>query len=169
MTVNEKIAYLKGLMEGLDFEPDTPEKRILSLVVEIIGDMCEVDDSISDRMDNLEEYISEIDSDLGDVEEVLCECPPEPPFDPNEYLSDFDDLDDLDDLDDINDDELDDLDELEELDEYDDDDEDEEDDTFSVECPECGEEVYFDSSLLDRKEIRCPSCNNLFKFRIDEE
>lgn len=167
MTVNEKIAYLKGLMEGLDFEPDTPEKRILSLVVEIIGDMSEVDDSISDRMDNLEEYISEIDSDLGDVEEVLCECPPEPPFDPNEYLNSFDDLDDLDDIDD------DDLCELEELDEYDDDDdddeEDEEDDTFSVECPECGEEVYFDSSLLDRKEIRCPSCNNLFKFRIDEE
>lgn len=165
MTVNEKIAYLKGLMEGLDFEPDTPEKRILSLVVEIIGDMCEVDDSISDRMDNLEEYISEIDSDLGDVEEVLCECPPEPPFDPNEYLNSFDDLDELDDIDD------DELEELEELDEYDDDDddEDEEDDTFSVECPECGEEVYFDSSLLDRKEIRCPSCNNLFKFRIDEE
>lgn len=166
MTVNEKIAYLKGLMEGLDFEPDTPEKRILSLVVEIIGDMCEVDDSISDRMDNLEEYISEIDSDLGDVEEVLCERPPEPPFDPNEYLSSFDDIDDLEDLDD------DDLDELEELDEYDDEDEDDDDevdDTFSVECPECGEEVYFDSSLLDRKEIRCPSCNNLFKFRIDEE
>lgn len=167
MTVNEKIAYLKGLMEGLDFEPDTPEKRILSLVVEIIGDMSEVDDSISDRMDNLEEYISEIDSDLGDVEEVLCECPPEPPFDPNEYLNSFDDLDDLDDIDN------DDLCELEELDEYDDDDDDdekdEEDDTFSVECPECGEEVYFDSSLLGRKEIRCPSCNNLFKFRIDEE
>lgn len=165
MTVNEKIAYLKGLMEGLDFEPDTPEKRILSLVVEIIGDMCEVDDSISDRMDNLEEYISEIDSDLGDVEEVLCECPPEPPFDPNEYLNSLDDLDELDDIDD------DELEELEELDEYDDDDddEDEEDDTFSVECPECGEEVYFDSSLLDRKEIRCPSCNNLFKLRIDEE
>lgn len=165
MTVNEKLAYLKGLMDGLEFEPDTPEKKILSLVVEILGDMCEVDDSISDRMDNLEEYISELDSDLGEVEEVLCDRPPEPPFDPRDYLGDLEEFDD-DDLDDLE--ELDDYDEDDDFDD-DDDEDDDEDDTFSVECPECGEEVYFDSSLLDRKEIRCPSCNKLFPFRLDEE
>lgn len=165
MTVNEKLAYLKGLMDGLEFEPNTPEKKILSLVVEILGDMCEVDDSISDRMDNLEEYISEIDSDLGEVEEVLCDRPPEPPFDPRDYLDGLEDLEDLADLDGLE--EYDDDDDLDDDDDYDEDDDD--DETFSVECPECGEEVYFDSSLLDRKEIRCPSCNKLFPFRLDEE
>lgn len=150
MTVNEKVAYIKGLMEGLDFKPDTSEKKILSLVVDLLADMCEADDSISDRMDNLEQYLSELDSDLGDVEELLCDS----------------DNGDDDDVDDVDDDDIaapDDGDS-----EEDDDDDDDDSDIFEVECPNCGETVYFDSSLLDKKEIRCPACNEKFSFEFNE-
>ena len=153
MTVNEKVAYIKGLMEGLDFKPDTSEKKILSLVVDLLADMCEADDSISDRMDNLEEYLSELDSDLGDVEELLCD-------------PDNGDDDDVDDVDDVDDDDIDTPDDGDS--EEDDDDDDDDSDIFEVECPNCGETVYFDSSLLDKKEIRCPACNEKFSFEFNE-
>lgn len=149
MTVNEKVAYIKGLMEGLDFKPDTSEKKILSLVVDLLADMCEADDSISDRMDNLEQYLSELDSDLGDVEELLCDP------DPDDDDDDDDDGDDDPDDDDNDDD--------------DDGDDGDDDDIFEVECPNCGETVYFDSSLLDKKEIRCPACNEKFSFEFNED
>lgn len=157
MTVNEKVAYIKGLMEGLDFKPDTSEKKILSLVVDLLADMCEADDSISDRMDNLEQYLSELDSDLGDVEELLCAS------DSNDV--DDDDIDDPDDYDNDDDDDGDDGD----GDGDDDDDDGDDDDIFEVECPNCGETVYFDSSLLDKKEIRCPACNEKFSFEFNED
>lgn len=156
MTVNEKVAYIKGLMEGLDFKPDTSEKKILSLVVDLLADMCEADDSISDRMDNLEQYLSELDSDLGDVEELLCDPDPD---------DDDDDGDDDIDVDDIDDDDDDDNDNVDDIDDEDDND----DDIFEVECPNCGETVYFDSSLLDKKEIRCPACNEKFSFEFNED
>ncbi len=154
MTVNEKIAYLKGLMEGLDFKSDTPEKKILASVVEILGDMCEVDDSISDRMDNLEEYLSELDSDLGDVEDVICGTDGDDDSDGYEDDGEIEDENDDEDDNDSADDE---------------DDEDDGGDVFEVECPECGETIYFDESLLDRKEIRCPNCNKLFSFEISDD
>ena len=152
MTVNEKVAYIKGLMEGLDFKPDTSEKKILSLVVDLLADMCEADDSISDRMDNLEQYLSELDSDLGDVEELLCDH----------------DNGDVDDVDDVDDDDIDAPDDDDSEEDDDDDDDDDDSDIFEVECPNCGETVYFDSSLLDKKEIRCPACNEKFSFEFNE-
>ena len=38
MTVTEKVAYLKGLMEGLDFQADTKEGKIIKLMADILED-----------------------------------------------------------------------------------------------------------------------------------
>ena len=63
----------------------------------------------------------------------------------------------LDDLSDCVDDIYEELDDLEE----DDDDEDFDDDDFvEVECPSCGETVYFDVDMVDSEEgLICPNCN----------
>ncbi len=51
-------------------------------------------------------------------------------------------------------------DELDDLDEDDDDDAFDDDDFIEVECPHCGETVYFDEDMIDSEDgLICPCCN----------
>lgn len=44
---------------------------------------------------------------------------------------------------------------------YGDDEEDEEDDFVELECPNCGETVYFDMNMLDSDDLVCPNCDTV--------
>ncbi len=74
MTLTEKTAYIKGLMEGLDFKADTPEKKILAAVIDLLDDMALAVTEIEEDIDYLSDYAEELDSDLGDVERDIYEC-----------------------------------------------------------------------------------------------
>ena len=51
------------------------------------------------------------------------------------------------------------------------DDEDEEDDDFvELQCPECGETIYFDEDMLESgEELLCPNCNALLVPTLEED
>ena len=74
MAPTEKTAYIKGLMEGLDFKADTPEKKILAAVIDLLDDMALAVTEIEEDIDYLSDYAEELDSDLGDVERDIYEC-----------------------------------------------------------------------------------------------
>lgn len=83
MTVTEKVAYLKGLMEGMEFQPDTKEGKIIRLMVDILSDMAEEIVTTQDSVDDINEYLEAIDEDLTTVEDELfdfededcgCDC-----------------------------------------------------------------------------------------------
>ena len=44
----------------------------------------------------------------------------------------------------------------------------EDEDFFEVECPACGEEICFDSTV-DPEELRCPACGAKFECLVSEE
>lgn len=72
MTISEKVAYLKGLAEGLDL--DTVKSKEAKLISVMIGILEEVGLSIEDleeSVDDLGEEIDAISDDLSDVEEVV--------------------------------------------------------------------------------------------------
>lgn len=72
MTISEKVAYLKGLAEGLNL--DTESSKEGKLISVMIGILEEVGLSIEDLEDNMEAMGEEIDAisdDLSDVEEVV--------------------------------------------------------------------------------------------------
>lgn len=72
MTISEKVAYLKGLAEGLDL--DTTKSKEGKLISVMIGILEEVGLSIEDLEDNtaaLGEEIDAISEDLSDVEEIV--------------------------------------------------------------------------------------------------
>ena len=72
MTISEKVAYLKGLAEGLDL--DTTKSKEAKLISVMIGILEEVGLSIEDLEDNtaaLGEEIDAISEDLSDVEEIV--------------------------------------------------------------------------------------------------
>lgn len=72
MTISEKVAYLKGLAEGLDL--DTEKSKEGKLISVMIGILEEVAMSIEDLEENdldLGEEIDVLSDDLADVEEVV--------------------------------------------------------------------------------------------------
>ena len=74
MTLTEKTAYIKGLMEGLDFKTDTPEKKILAAVIDLLDDVALAVTEAEEDIEYLNDYVEELDSDLGDVERDIYEC-----------------------------------------------------------------------------------------------
>ena len=90
MILTEKTAYIKGLMEGLDFKADTPEKKILAAVIDLLDDVAIAVTEAEEDIEYLNDYVEELDSDLGDVESDIYECD-------DDDDEDFDDEDDDDD------------------------------------------------------------------------
>ena len=86
----QKVAYLKGLADGLGIEDTTNEGKLLLQIVETLEDFTDViADVIEDQMD-LEEYVNFIDEDLADIEEDIYGVYDEDEFDFDEF--DFDDF-----------------------------------------------------------------------------
>ena len=72
MTISEKVAYLKGLAEGLNI--DTEKSKEGKLISVMIGILEEIGMSIEDLEENtvaLGEEIDAISDDLSDVEKVV--------------------------------------------------------------------------------------------------
>ncbi len=86
MTISEKVAYLKGLAEGLDI--DTQKSKEAKLISVMIGILEEIGLTIEDLEENalaLGEEIDVLSDDLSDVETVL--------FGDEDEEDDFDDED----------------------------------------------------------------------------
>ena len=76
MTLSEKAAYLKGLMDGLKLDTDKDENKVLAAIVDMLHDVAEnvsdledVVDTISDELDCIEEDLDTIDEYLMDDED----------------------------------------------------------------------------------------------------
>ena len=153
--ISKKVAYIKGMAEGMELTADTAKDakdKLLLQMLDALDLIAEELDSIRDRQDEAERYIDELDSDLGELEEAVFE---------------EDDEDDED----------------EDCgcgchhhhgqDEDEDEDEDEDDslDFIEYECPHCGASVYYDQSAFDLSEEHpCPSCGKeLFPETPDED
>ncbi len=71
MELKEKAAYLKGLAEGLSFDKTTNEGKLLDALIDLCTAICTEVDGMQEDINYMNEYIEEIDEDLGDVEETL--------------------------------------------------------------------------------------------------
>ena len=143
MTISEKVAYLKGLMEGLAIPSDTPEGKVLHCMADILDDLALSTEDLEKDTAQLQDYVEELDEDLGDVEEYLFTEDGDPDDDEEEEDDEFDD------------------------DEEEDDEEEEDSDIYALECPSCGETIYLDESLLDETNILCPACHEPISFDIE--
>ena len=152
MTINEKSAYLKGLMDGLKLDTESGEGKMIAAIVDLLGDVTrtltdveETTIAISDELDEIEEDLDAIEDYIMDVEE-------------DEDDEDDDDYD-FDDLDDEDDDE-----EYEEGFDFGD----EETTIYEVVCA-CGNVIDFDEETLEQGAIVCPECGETLEFVVDED
>ncbi len=68
MTITEKVAYLKGLAEGLKINDDKPEGKLLLAMIDVLEDMGLTVDDLDNEIAEVVEIVDEIDQDLGDLE-----------------------------------------------------------------------------------------------------
>ncbi len=83
MTISEKISYIKGLAEGLALDTNTKEGKVLSAIIDLLGDMVDEIDAIDEACAEIGEQLDAVDEDLSALED--------------DFYADEDDFDDEDD------------------------------------------------------------------------
>ncbi|MDO5096216.1 MAG: hypothetical protein Q4D65_06600 [Peptostreptococcaceae bacterium] len=69
----ERVAYLRGLCEGIGLSEDTKEGKILLEIVDVLGEFADSIVELSERQDDTEEYLDAVDDDLSDLEDAFYE------------------------------------------------------------------------------------------------
>ncbi|SDK51570.1 CD1247 N-terminal domain-containing protein [Natronincola ferrireducens] len=69
----EKVAYLKGLAEGLSIEESSKEGKVLLHIIDALDDFAEAIVMMNEDQEDLTEYVEALDEDLADVEDELFE------------------------------------------------------------------------------------------------
>ena len=142
--INDRVAYLRGLAEGMKLTDETNEGKLLLKILEVLSEMADELTALRNDYEELDEYVESIDDDLADMEETLfgedddeegcggcCSC----------HCGDDDD----------------------------DDEDDDDDQLVEYACPHCGNEVTFEIDGFDfEEENLCPACGKPL-FPDDEE
>ena len=146
MTISEKAAYLKGLMDGLELDTEKAEGKMIAAIVDLLGDVTkrltdveETTIAISDELDEIEEDLDAIEDFIMDEEDDDFD------YDDDDYEDDDEDFDD------------------EGFDFGD-----EETTIYEVKCA-CGNIIDFDEDTLEAGSMVCPECGELLEFTLEDE
>lgn len=72
MTISEKVAYLKGLAEGLDLDTEkSKEGKLISVMIGILEEMAMSIEDLEENDLDLGEEIDVLSDDLADVEAIV--------------------------------------------------------------------------------------------------
>jgi len=144
MTISEKAAYLKGLMDGLKLDTEKAEGKMISAIVDLLGDVTKKLSDVEETTIAISDELDEIEDDLDAIEDFI--------------MDEEDDEEDDDDIYDFSDDEED-----EEGFDFGD-----EDTTiYEVECA-CGNIIDFDEETLEAGSIICPNCGETLEFTTED-
>ena len=71
MEILEKVAYMKGLAEGIGLDVKSKEGKLLKVMMDILDDVALELQDIRDEQADLEEGLDAVSEDLADVETCL--------------------------------------------------------------------------------------------------
>ena len=71
MAVTEKVAYLKGLADGMKLDADKDANKLLLAVIDTLDEMAELLDAVDSDLAEVEEQIDDVDADLADLEDYV--------------------------------------------------------------------------------------------------
>jgi len=139
MTICEKVAYLKGLKDGLGLDTEaSKEGKLISAIIDILEEVGMSIEDLEESTEALGEELDAVSDDLADVEEYLLEDDDE---------EEDDDEDDEDGCSCGCEDE----------------------DFFEMECPNCEETLVIDSAVLESGSVQCPNCKEKFTIDLSDE
>ena len=150
MSILEKVAYLKGLAEGLGLDSETKEGKLITHIIDALSDMAVEINELCENALNIGDELDNLSTDLASIEEILLGG------------DDFDDDDDDDD-------------EYEDFFGFGDEDGvcncgfcGGNDFSYVIECDTCGLDIALDDATLSDGMITCPSCGEEFEFEFDD-
>ena len=152
MSISEKSAYLKGLMDGLKLNTESDEGKMIAAIVDMLGDLARKVTDIEDTTIAISDELDEIEEDLDAIEDFI--------------MDEDDDWDEEED-EEFEDDEEEGWDEDEEFEEgFDFGDEDST--IYEVVC-KCGSVINFDEETLEAGSIICPDCGETLEFSLEDD
>lgn len=72
--LNEKVAYIKGLSDGLELDTTTKEGKVLNAIVDVLEEFADLIDELDYDLSDLEETVDELDEDMMYLEDAVIEC-----------------------------------------------------------------------------------------------
>ena len=152
MTISEKSAYLKGLMDGLKLNTESDEGKMIAAIVDLLGDLTRKVTDIEDTTIAISDELDEIEEDLDAIEDYILD----------EGDEDYDDFDDEYDEDDYG------FDDDEDYDDEGFDFGDEDTTIYEVKCI-CGNVIAFDEETLEAGSIICDECGETLEFSFEDD
>lgn len=73
MTTSEKVAYLKGLAEGLGIDEESKEGKLLLAIIDILEDLAADVEDLEENALDLSEEIDALSDDLADIEDLFMD------------------------------------------------------------------------------------------------
>ena len=73
MGISEKVAYLKGLAEGLKLDAESNEGKLFAVIIDVLDQMADEIADMQDEMVDIEDGLDAVSDDLSEVEESLYE------------------------------------------------------------------------------------------------
>lgn len=145
MTLTEKIAYIRGLADGLKLDESKDEVKVINAMMELLEDMAVSIADLEDFTDEMSLQLDEVDEDLATLEDEIyedyCDCCDDD-CDCCDCCDDdcgcFDDDCDCDCV------------------------------YYEVTCPNCEQTICVDEDSLLEGEIQCPSCGEILEFDFSE-
>lgn len=156
MTISEKSAYLKGLMDGLKLNTESDEGKMIAAIVDLLGDVTKKVVDIEDTTIAISDELDEIEEDLDAIEDYILDEDEDDEDDDDYWPDDDDDEDDEED------------DEEDESSDEGFDFGDEETTVYEVQCA-CGNIIDFDEETLESGSIVCDKCGETLEFTFEDE
>ena len=150
MTISEKSAYLKGLMDGLNLDTEKAEGKMISAIVDLLADVTKKLTDVEDTTIAISDELDQIEEDLDAIEDFIMDEDEDEDYE--DYEDDFDDEDDYED-------------------EFEDegfDFGDEDSIIYEVKCA-CGNVINFDEDTLEEGSIICDQCGETLEFTWEDD
>ena len=76
--LKERVAYLKGLADGMQISDATNEGKLLKAIIDVLDDVALAVDDVEEVQEQLSEQVDEMDEDLAEIERLVfdeeCDC-----------------------------------------------------------------------------------------------
>ena len=73
MNITERVAYLKGLAEGMELNTEKREGKLLSSIIDVLEDIALELEDLRDEQTELADGLDAVSDDLEDVEDLVFE------------------------------------------------------------------------------------------------
>lgn len=91
MTLSEKSAYLKGLMEGLKIDTEKSEGKMIAAIVDMLEDVAYAITDIEENAQAVSDELDQIEEEMDAIEEYLFDEDEEEDDEDEDEDYDFDD------------------------------------------------------------------------------